>query len=159
MPNASYRTLLIPALGLTLLASGCASIVTGTEQRLSVETLAAGEKVSGAHCKLENDKGTWHVTSPGSTTVHRSYQNLNVLCEQDGRASGVTSAKSVTKGIAFGNIIFGGIIGAAVDIGTGAAYDYPSIISVELGKAKQIDPPAPSVTQAAADGAKTAVPD
>jgi len=49
-----------------------------------------------------------------------------------------------------------GIIGAAVDIGSGAAYDYPSIIGVELGKAKQIDPPTP---QAAAQGAETAVAD
>jgi len=156
MPNALHRALVIPALGLTLLASGCASIVTGANQSLSIETFAAGEKVTGAHCKLENNKGTWHVTSPGSTTVHRSYQDLNVLCERDGHAPGITAARSATKGIVFGNIIFGGIIGAAIDIGSGAAYDYPSIISVELGKAKQIDPTAP---QAAADKTKTAVTD
>lgn len=79
-----------------------------------------------------------------------------MLCEKDGHAPGIAAAKSSTKGMAFGNILFGGIIGAAVDIGSGAAYDYPSIISVELGKAIQIDPPTP---QAAAEGAKTAVAD
>jgi hypothetical protein len=35
-------------------------------------------------------------------------------------------------GLAFGNILFGGLIGAAVDVGTGAAYDYPSPIIVNL---------------------------
>jgi hypothetical protein len=34
--------------------------------------------------------------------------------------------------MAFGNIIAGGIIGAGVDIHTGAAYDYPVSISVLL---------------------------
>lgn len=32
--------------------------------------------------------------------------------------------------MAFGNLLFGGVIGAGVDIGTGAAYDYPNLISV-----------------------------
>lgn len=40
---------------------------------------------------------------------------------------------SHTKSLAFGNILFGGVIGAAVDVGSGAAYDYPSLISVQLG--------------------------
>ncbi|MDH4481479.1 MAG: hypothetical protein QE279_02085 [Rhodoferax sp.] len=36
--------------------------------------------------------------------------------------------------MAFGNIIFGGVIGAGVDISTGTAYDYPSLIVVMMGK-------------------------
>jgi len=35
--------------------------------------------------------------------------------------------------MAFGNIIAGGIIGAGIDMSTGAAYDYPSLITVEMG--------------------------
>lgn len=34
--------------------------------------------------------------------------------------------------MAFGNLKFGGLIGAGVDIGTGAAYDYPQVISIPL---------------------------
>ena len=34
--------------------------------------------------------------------------------------------------MAFGNILFGGVIGAGVDIATGAAYDYPELIVVEV---------------------------
>jgi hypothetical protein len=34
------------------------------------------------------------------------------------------------KSIAFGNILFGGVIGAGVDMASGAAYDYPTVISV-----------------------------
>ena len=33
-----------------------------------------------------------------------------------------------------GNILFGGLIGAAVDHGTGAAYQYPPLIQVLMGQ-------------------------
>ena len=54
---------------------------------------------------------------------------------------GMSMVKSFTKGMAFGNILFGGIIGAGVDISTGAAFDYPSLISVQMGQSLIIAPP------------------
>jgi hypothetical protein len=47
---------------------------------------------------------------------------------------GTVYAKSDTKGMVFGNILLGGVVGAGVDIATGAAYDYPEVIAVEMGK-------------------------
>lgn len=114
------------------LLSGCASIADGKNQVLSVETRNKSVPVVGSNCKLTNDKGTWYVTAPGTTTVQRSYQDLNVQCEKMGMAPSVAAIKSSTKGMAFGNIIFGGVIGAGVDIASGAAYDYPSPITVEM---------------------------
>jgi uncharacterized protein YceK len=106
------------------LLSGCASVVTGQNQSVSVDT---GE-VTGARCTLTNDSGTWHVNStPGTVTILRDYSDLKVTCVKDD-LMGSHEVKSTTKGMAFGNIIAGGIIGAAVDAGTGAAYDYPSSI-------------------------------
>ncbi len=131
------------ALALCALATGCASITTGQNQSLSIETRADGTPVAGASCKLENDKGTWYATSPGTAVVRRSYDDLNVRCEKAGHEPGVTAAKSSTKAMAFGNILFGGIIGAAVDAGSGAAYDYPSIIAVELGR-NRVQAPEPN---------------
>lgn len=112
------------------LLEGCASIVSGTNQSVSVETPGC----PGASCKLTNDKGTWYVANtPGSVTVHRAYGDLTVVCEKSGKNSdGVGAVSSSTKGMAFGNILFGGIIGAGVDVGTGAAYDYPSNITVPM---------------------------
>lgn len=152
-----HPTFTSTALALCTLATGCASITTGQNQSLSVETRADGKPVAGASCKLENDKGTWYATSPGTAVVRRSYDDLNVRCEKAGHEPGVTAAKSSTKAMAFGNILFGGIIGAAVDAGSGAAYDYPSIIAVELGH-NRIQAPASApgttpepATKAAAD--------
>ncbi|MBI4195271.1 MAG: hypothetical protein HY526_09345 [Betaproteobacteria bacterium] len=42
-----------------------------------------------------------------------------------------------------GNMVFGGLIGLAVDAGQGAGYDYPSSITVEMGDSTviQTQPP------------------
>lgn len=124
--------------------TGCASIVNGNNQVVSVETRHKGQTIVGATCALVNPKGTFYVTTPGTVTIHRSYDDLNVKCEKDGMQPGMASVKSSTKAMAFGNIIFGGVIGAAVDAGSGAAYDYPTLISVIMGEA---------VTQAAPQSA------
>lgn len=110
------------------LLSGCASIVSGHNQSLSVNTPGC----SPANCQLTNTKGTWFVTTPGSVVVRRAYGNLSVVCTKDGYVPASSSVASSTKAMAFGNIILGGVIGAAVDMGTGAAYDYPEVISVAL---------------------------
>ncbi|MFL2697874.1 MAG: TonB family protein [Gammaproteobacteria bacterium] len=42
------------------------------------------------------------------------------------------SDESNIEGMAFGNILIGGIIGGGVDLATGAAYEYPQVISHPL---------------------------
>lgn len=121
-------------ISISVLTPGCASIVEGKRQAISIETRAEGKPIAGASCRLENRRGAWLLTTPNVAEVQRDYEDLVVRCELDGHDPGITTAKSSTKGMAFGNILFGGIIGAAVDVGSGAAYDYPSIIRVELGQ-------------------------
>lgn len=114
---------------ITALLSGCASIVNGNQQSVSVKT---GE-IHGATCTLENNKGKWYVpVTPGSVTVRRSYDDLKVSCEKRNYGMGEKNIVSHTKGMAFGNIVFGGVIGAGVDMADGAAYDYPTDIDVPL---------------------------
>ncbi|WP_287833485.1 hypothetical protein [Acidiphilium sp.] len=128
----------------TLALSGCASIVDGTSQTLSVKTVANGQTLPGAECALKSNKGTWYVNTPGTVTVHRGYDALNVKCTHAGYSPGVLAVKSSTKGMAFGNILFGGLIGAGVDMSDGAAYNYPNLITVPM----QPTPAPASTTQA-----------
>ncbi len=133
---------LVVLMSATMLGSGCASIVSGQNQSVSVETRGKqGEAVMSANCKLSNNKGTWFVTSPGSVTVRRSYEDLLIDCEKENQAPGLASVKSSTKAMAFGNIIFGGVIGAGVDVASGAAYDYPTMITVLMGDKITINNP------------------
>jgi hypothetical protein len=54
--------------------------------------------------------------------------------------------------MAFGNILFGGFIGAGVDMSTGAAYDYPDLIHVAMGETGAL----PATTAKAATAPATA---
>jgi membrane-associated protease RseP (regulator of RpoE activity) len=124
--------------------SGCASIVSGQNQVVSVDTPGC----PGARCELVNDKGRFYVAStPGTVTLTRSYNNLQVTCTRGATTSAPVSVASATKAMAFGNLLVGGIIGAGVDVGTGAAYDYPQMISVPMDCSQSADggavPPSP----------------
>jgi uncharacterized protein YceK len=140
---------------ISMLGSGCASIVSGHNQSISVETRSKqGQAIMSANCKLSNNKGSWFVTSPGSVTVSRSFEDLLVNCEKENQEPGLASVKSSTKAMAFGNIIFGGVIGAGVDVATGAAYDYPTMITVLMGEKISIDaPPAEKAKEAESQAA------
>lgn len=141
MNTVSFATFSLLAL---VNLGGCASITGGTNQVVSVETRDKGQAIAGAACTLTNPKGTFFVTSPGTVTIHRAYDDLNVKCEKEGFQPGMVSAKSSTKGMAFGNILFGGVIGGAIDAGTGAAYDYPTLITVLMGESSLLGPQSPN---------------
>jgi len=133
------------------LTSGCASITGTSHQRIAVQTLGPeGREVRDAACKLVNSKGKWLVNSPGSVTVTASNDDMQVLCEKQGIAPGKASVVSRIKGAMFGNIFIGGGIGAIVDYGTGAGYEYPPFIQVQMAAFKKIDLPYPYVGQPAA---------
>ncbi len=108
---------------LALLLCSCASIVSGDQQIVSVET----PECESAKCKLTNEQGTYYLTeTPGTVTVNRSASPIFLECHKDEVKETVT-VESGTKAMAFGNIIAGGVIGAAVDMSTGAAYLYPDV--------------------------------
>jgi hypothetical protein len=116
--------------------AGCASITTGTTQSMSVEARTpSGEQITGANCRLVNSKGTWFVTTPGSVTIHRATMSpLSINCAKDGQQQlGVTDVKPKSKGMTWGNLLFGGVIGVITDGVTGAAGYYPSPITVIMG--------------------------
>lgn len=139
--------------------SGCASITGTTNQSVSVQTReVSGKELAGAACELTNNKGKWFVNSPGSVTITRSNDDLQVLCNKEGFEPGRAAVVSATKGQMFGNIIFGGGIGAIVDHNTGAAYEYPSFFQVVMGLFTKVAAPDPSKTEATESGAATLQP-
>lgn len=117
----------VAALGAAL--SGCATIVEGTTQSVSVNTTPE----SGANCTLKNSQGTWYVTTPGSTTVHKTKTDLDVTCTKPGFADGHVVAVSHFGATTAGNVIAGGLIGVGIDAASGANYHYNSPITVPLG--------------------------
>ncbi|HEY4144580.1 hypothetical protein [Pinirhizobacter sp.] len=111
--------------------SACATIVGGRFQQVAIQAPAgSGNAIVGSTCNVHNDKSSVNVTAPGHALVHRSSEPLNVHCTRNGQevASGVYP--SHLRGMFFGNILFGGLIGMAVDLGDSAAHRYPKELTL-----------------------------
>lgn len=114
-----------------LLVAGCASIVGGRDQMLSVHAhTAAGQEIRGAQCSMTNSKGRWEAFSATPTTIHRAYGDLTVSCTKKGHDIGSLQTASTVRNWMFGNLLFGGIIGVGVDMYTGAGFRYPDVITI-----------------------------
>lgn len=122
---------LIPVL---LLISGCATITKDANQSVQIETYSKdNQPVSGVKCVAQNDRGQWTTAAPGAVSVHRSGENLMVNCDKDGEQPGKGTVVSRANGGMWGNIVFGGGIGAIIDHNKGTAYSYPSWIRIVMG--------------------------
>lgn len=123
-----------------VLATGCASITGSEMQQLALTTKGENaQTIEGAKCKLQNDKGAWEATSPGFVHIRRSAEDLTVECKKEGFKDGLLKAVSRAAGSMFGNIIFGGGIGAVIDHTSGKGYNYPDALPVEMGKSVLVD--------------------
>jgi hypothetical protein len=137
-PLLNFQRLAGMAFSLSMLG-GCASITGSQNQPLSVETRDLnGVEVKRAECKLNNNKGQWYVSTPGTVMVARSSDDLLVMCEKENHETGYVTAISSVKGMMFGNILFGGVVGAVVDHAQGSGYEYPGFIPVVMGKRTSI---------------------
>ena len=110
--------------------AGCASVTSGTTQQLKVTPVCEG-RIVAASCELSNDKGRWDVGAPGAVTIGKSYADLSVSCRRGGSSGAATFVSKSNNNIA-GNIILGGVIGAALDSASGAGFNYPEELPVVL---------------------------
>ncbi|WP_411878237.1 hypothetical protein [Polaromonas sp. YR568] len=120
------------AMALVFCLGGCASITSGTSQRIAVTAVCEGDIVPATSCKLSNDKGSWQLTTPESIAIRKSYGELTVACSK-AQSSGSARFVSKNNNGAWGNLLAGGLIGYAVDSGNGAGFNYPEDVAVVLG--------------------------
>lgn len=125
---------LFSLLGVGLAMAGCASVTGSTLQPITVKTISMdGGEVRQALCELSNSDGTFFLYTPGTVTIGKSSQDLKVICRKEGYPDGGTTANSGGNGAVLGNIVAGGVVGALVDVGSGAAFEYPSNFVIRLG--------------------------
>ena len=119
----------LAALAGLLSTAACASITQGSTQNVTVITDPAG-----AQCTLQ--RGTQSVAvigrTPQSVTLDKSRQDIAVLCKQEGYEDGAGTLVSEFAGMTIGNVLFGGLIGVAVDSASGAMNKYPSEIRLAM---------------------------
>ncbi|NIV75241.1 MAG: hypothetical protein GWN37_10485 [Gammaproteobacteria bacterium] len=112
-------------------ASGCATIMTGTDQDVLVRT---EKDVRAASCKLEDSKGrsTFVASTPDTVTLVKGDAPLTVTCEKEGYKTATAVINETISGATFGNLLLGGVVGVAIDAASGAAQKYPPQIIVWL---------------------------
>ncbi len=98
---------LIAAFGL----SGCATIVSGTNQKVSVTSQPSGAKVTA--------DGKMSATTPTDFTLERKSDHT-LEFSKEGYKSATVLLKRTMNGMGFGNALVGGIIGVGVDAVSGA---------------------------------------
>ena len=110
-------------------ATGCATILAGRSQTVTVAT-----NPPGARCELLREGrviGTVENT-PGAITLNKTKHDIDVVCRKDGFTDAKGFGESGTEGATFGNIVLGGLIGWGVDSAVGADNKYPEVMTVNL---------------------------
>jgi hypothetical protein len=116
-----------------LLVQGCASILEGTDQTITVET-----SPSGANCRFyRQGMVVAQVISPGGAVVEKTKHDMRVECEKEGYETAKANLESGIEGATWGNIILGGGIGWAIDSAAGADNKYPEYVNISLVPKKE----------------------
>ena len=118
--------------------TGCSTLTQDSNQSLALTSSYQGQPVD-AQCKLSNDKGQWDSKAPSNVMVRKSSEDLDVTCKKDGMPDGLLKAVSRAAGSMWGNIIFGGGVGAIIDHSKGTGYDYPNQLLVKMGESVVVD--------------------
>jgi len=115
-----------------LFSTSCATIVSGRDQSVNISSTKANYgPINNSVCKLTNSKGEWTAQTPNSVSIRKSYGDLLVSCSNR-NLRGSQSFKSSHESIIWGNVLFGGLIGWAIDAGTGSGFSYPQTMNVEM---------------------------
>ena len=117
---ASVGLLLLPA---------CAGVIDRAEQPVTVFT-----DPPGAYCVLSRNGAAVGVItpSPGLLHVKNSKHHISVRCSKALHENETAVLASSRRGVTIGDIVVKGMIGLAVDAGTGASHEYPSSITLFL---------------------------
>lgn len=107
--------------------SGCASIVSDETATIGIQAPGCP---SGTTCTLTHKKGSWVMQPPGTITIPKSDDTLQISCETPDGKQVTQSAASEFGEMFLGNIIFGGGIGMIVDANTDAHRRYPASIII-----------------------------
>lgn len=130
--------------------AACGTITQGTTQDIAITTTPPG-----AHCDLTR-KGRLVATvdkTPNTVTVDKTKNDIHMTCALPGYRDASAKLESGYGIGTFGNIIFGGAVGWAIDSATGADNKYPSSAMVNF-----IPLAPPSMASAAAPAATPAPP-
>lgn len=123
------RLQIIAVLAAATAVAGCASVTKGTSQNITINS-----SPSGASCTVERE-GKMIATIPATPQiikVSKSKNDLTLTCNLAGYKTAQYVIPSDVEAMTAGNVIFGGLVGLAIDAGTGAMNKYDANVTVVL---------------------------
>ena len=123
---------------------GCGTIVIHTTQDVGISS-----NPSDAIATV----GDVQVKTPGHVTLKKNKAPYTVRVEKEGYEEASATIEKKVSGWIWGNILFGGIIGAVIDFASGGAYKLvPDDINVDLKKKSALPAPEGTESEAPAPG-------
>jgi hypothetical protein len=117
----SISLLIAAALSVT----SCATIITGTKDKISFTSTPEGAKVM--------HKGVEKCTTPCTAEISRSLSKQTVTFEKEGFSNKEVKLTKTFNAVSLVNILLGGAIGIGIDAATGSLTKYsPKEYKVEL---------------------------
>jgi len=128
------KSLCLLIIAISLLFTSCATIMTGTDQKLSFNSNVPNAKVY--------IDGQYRGTTPIILSL-KTKDSHDIRIEAPGFAPYSNVIQKRVTGWVWGNIIFGGIIGVGIDVITGGLYVFNqdnitgSLVKVPVGQLKR----------------------
>jgi hypothetical protein len=112
-------------IGAALSVTSCATIITGTKDKISFTSTPEGAKVM--------HKGVEKCTTPCTAEISRSLSKQTVTFEKEGFSNNEVKLTKTFNAVSLVNILLGGAIGIGIDAATGSLTKYsPKEYKVEL---------------------------
>jgi hypothetical protein len=129
MPGRNSFLLIAAALLLGAFTTGCATITKGSSQSITINT-----DPPGANCTMSREGAMIGAVAqtPGTLLVEKDKDAITVNCKKEGYFESALAMEASIQGMTFGNILFGGIVGVAIDGVSGALHQYPPMLTVLL---------------------------
>lgn len=111
--------------GIALSVTSCASILTGTKDKITFNSTPEGAKVF--------HKGIEKCTTPCTAEIPRSLSKQMVTFEKEGFTTKEVKLTKTFNPVTLVNILLGGAIGVGIDAATGSLTEYsPKAYQIEL---------------------------
>lgn len=110
-------------------AAGCATVVAGSSQNVSVITDPAD-----ANCVFRRDGKVIGIVNPtpGTLSITKSGAPIEVRCVKEGYAEASGKISSHFQAATLGNVLLGGVVGLIVDTSSGAMSEYEPELRISL---------------------------
>ena len=124
---------IIGAAAFALALTGCATIIDGQHQTMTLVTKGDLDK-RNTECDLHNNKGAWTTDNKESIMVRRAHSSMIVSCENETQEGEIVLESTASVGFMIANFFLWDLctISCLVDHFTGSLYEYPLSIRVTM---------------------------